>query len=176
MCHDYSTAHRKFQAARYGSSYGIFHICKHLTESQIVEYLFEILVSDVMAYNDVLSSPDLIFTHRGGCRAELRTCLLHVFPRGQYPPNIYLSCQWFSHNLFSSRAIVRVSVSYGLFLLFCRNSSFNPCFPYSLNGTPAPRSGLFYCYFPQRSLPLDLIEGAAFFALDLSSKAFNSSG
>ena len=57
MCHDYTTAHRKFQATGLNSSYGIIHIRKHLTESQIVEYLFEVLVSDVMAHNDVLSSP-----------------------------------------------------------------------------------------------------------------------
>ena len=131
MCHDYSTAHRKFQAARYKSPYGILHIRKHLTESQIVEYLFEVLVSDIMAHNDVFSSRDLIFAHRGGCRVELRTHLLLYFPRGRYPPNIYLSCQWFFHNYFSSRAIVRVSVSYGLFPVLLPQTLFQSLYSFS---------------------------------------------
>ena len=125
MCHDYSTAHRKFQAARYKSPYGILHIRKHL------EYLFEVLVSDIMAHNDVFSSPDLIFAHRGGCRVKLRTHLLHIFPRGRYPPDIYLSCQWFIHNFFSSRAIVRVSVSYGLFPVLLPRTLFQSSYSFS---------------------------------------------
>ena len=138
MCHDYITAHRKFQAARYKSSYGIFHIRKHLTESQIVKYLFKILVSDVMAYNNVFLPPDLIFVRGGGSRVNLRTRLLYNFPRGQYPPNIYLSCQWFSHNLYLlSRHCTRFR--------FMRTFSFlpQPLFQslfYLFNGTPALRS------------------------------------
>ena len=85
----------------------------------------------IMAHNDVFSSPDLIFTHRGRCRVKPRTHLLHIFPRGRYPPEIYLSCQWFFHDFFSSRAIVRVSVSYGLFPVLLPRTLFQSFYSFS---------------------------------------------
>ena len=54
MCYDYTIAHRKFQATRYILVGGIIHFRKHLSESQIAKHFFEVFVSDVMAYNNVL--------------------------------------------------------------------------------------------------------------------------
>ncbi len=56
MCYDYTIAHRKFQATRYILVSGILHIRKHLSESQLAQYFFEVLVSYIMAYDYVLFS------------------------------------------------------------------------------------------------------------------------
>ncbi len=54
MCYDYTITHRKFQATRYILVSGILHIRKYLSESQIAQYFFEVLVPYVMAYDYVL--------------------------------------------------------------------------------------------------------------------------
>lgn len=56
MCYDYTIAHRKFQATRYILVSGILHIRKHLSESQIAEYFFEVLAADIVAYDNILFS------------------------------------------------------------------------------------------------------------------------
>ena len=57
MCYDYTITHRKFQATRYIYLFsGILHIRKHLSESQIAQYFFEVLAAYVMTYDDILFS------------------------------------------------------------------------------------------------------------------------
>ena len=75
MCYDYTTTHRKMQAARCLNSIlvgGTLHIRKYLFERKVAHDLFEVLVPDVMTYDDILFPA----YHFGmGSRASHAVCL-----------------------------------------------------------------------------------------------------
>ena len=90
MCYDYTTTHRKMQAARCLNSIlvgGTLHIRKHLFERKVAHDLFEVLVPDVMTYDDILFSA----YHFGmGSRVPDTVCLFCQCCFRNFPSDFFL--------------------------------------------------------------------------------------
>lgn len=71
MCYDYTILHGKFQAAVYALIDGIFHLFKHLPESNIAEDFSEIFFAYVMTHDNVFFTADNFGMSSGGRAVSL---------------------------------------------------------------------------------------------------------